>query len=84
LVCAQSDAIRKYAQRYLTEKQDKRAKSLLLAMILHPENGFNHRITVKKAGKYLQNLEAIPCGSDQQDPYTEFILYEEIWNLLIK
>jgi len=78
-----SDAIRKYVQRYLKEKKDERAKNLLLAMILHPENGFNHKITIQKAEKYLLKMKERPCGSNQHDPYTEFIPYQEIWNILI-
>lgn len=78
----QSDAVRKYIQRYLSDEKNVRAKSILLAMVLYLENGRNTRVISQKIDNYLKILRNNQYGSFQQDPYTEFLPYEETWNLL--
>lgn len=80
----QADAIRKYVQRHLNDPDTARAKNFILALIKFPENGYNKEMVARESAKYLERLRSYKVGEHHQHPYGEIVLYENIWQHLIK
>lgn len=78
------DAIRKYTQRHLKEEKYNRVKSFILALLQHPEHGYNNRLTKKYAKKHLELMRSKKGLDYSNHAYLEIVSYDFLWEVALK
>jgi len=76
-----SEAIKKYVQRHLQSAEYARSKNFLLAIIQYPENGYNLKLTMRYAEKYLARMKNAPPAKYSAHAYQEIIPYDKLWDI---
>jgi hypothetical protein len=77
------EAIQKYCSRYLKRNDTFRSNCFIKMLMQLPDAGFHREAAVRKAEKYLTQLESMPMEISNQAHGVEIIPYEELWQLVL-
>lgn len=77
-----TESVKKYVQRHLSDPINNRTKNFILALLQHPEYGFNIDLTMKHADKYLKKMRSDHDNRFSQHAYIEILPYERIWKII--
>ena len=77
------EAIEKYCSRYLRQGDNFRSNCFIKLLLQIPEGAFHREAVLRRAGKYLEQLHAVPLEVAYQAHEVEIIPYEDLWEMAI-
>jgi len=77
------EAIKKYCSRYLRQDDNFRSNCIIKLLLQIPEGSFHRQAVLRRAGKYLEQLQSVPLEIAYQTHEIEIIPYEDLWEMTI-
>jgi len=77
------EAIKKYCSRYLRQDDNFRSNCFIKLLLQIPEGSFHRQAVLRRAGKYLEQLQSVPLEIAYQTHEIEIIPYEDLWEMTI-
>ena len=77
------DPLNKYASRYLKRNETFRGNCFIKMLIVIPKYNFNKLRVERHTKKLREKLSKMSLATSQQAFFSEFIPYEDLWELLI-
>ena len=77
------DAIKKYNNRYLRQKNTMRSYYFIKMLLVIPLSNFHKQAVIRKAHNAFQKLKSLPIEQSSQNHKVEIIPYERLWELIL-
>ncbi len=77
------EAVEKYCGRYLKQNETFRSNCFIKALLQIPASSFHHEAVIRKAQKYIDQLNTLPLDVAYQTHEIEIIPYEHLWEMAL-
>ncbi len=78
------EAVEKYCGRYLKQNETFRSNCFIKALLQIPAASFHREAVVRKAQKYIDQLNTLPLDVAYQTHEIEIIPYEHLWEMALE
>lgn len=78
------EAVEKYCGRYLKQNETFRSHCFIKALLQIPAASFHREAVVRKAQKYIDQLNTLPLDVAYQTHEIEIIPYEHLWEMALE
>jgi hypothetical protein len=78
------EAVEKYCGRYLKQNETFRSHCFIKALLQIPAASFHHETAIRKAQKYIDQLNTLPLDVAYQTHEIEIIPYEHLWEMALE